>query len=401
LLGLGYAYYVVSLNNPERATSARETLDRAYALAEELDDKAAMARARLRTMYFTDFWPDYLPTAQANLREAVELAEETGDEGLVLDAMIAGIAYRLASSGSLEGAYDDLRERLESRRDPLRTKEHYFHGMWLYRGVARFNDAVALCDAAIAIADDLGVPPVMYPTLKALSLLDLGRFDDALASLEREITDEPFGLAFREFGRTHYLYEVKSYEEAAALAVEVASMMASLGRVMMRAVALGVRARSLVAIGGREDEVEEIRAELPPDSRTEVRLARGDAEGALERLERATVRMTKRGERRAAIVAGEAKARALLALGRATEALAETEQWLEMALASEFRPVAWRLHVARAKARKLEGDEPGASEDLVSAAAIVREMAESISDPAQRDRFLSDPEMPSAIRVQA
>src|SRR5207244_2159557 len=144
-MGLGYAYYVVALNDPDRASSARETLERAYELGKQLGDKAAMARALIRTMYFTDYWPDYATTASDNINEAIELAEETGDEGLILDAMIAGLAYRHTTTPKERGdEYDRLRERLESRRDPLRLKEHYFHGMWLYRGTARFTDAVTI-----------------------------------------------------------------------------------------------------------------------------------------------------------------------------------------------------------------------------------------------------------------
>ncbi len=382
LLGLGSAYYVVSLNEPDRATSARDTLERAYDLGKKLGDKAAMARARLRTVYFTDFWPEYAPIAMANTQEALELAEQIGDEGLVLDAMVADIAF--GRGGDREAEYELLRERLESRRDPLRLKEHYFHGMWGYRGVARFADAVAVCDAAIALADDLGVPPVMYPTLRALSLIDLGRYDEARDALDLEVTDEPFGFAFREFGRAHYLSALMAHAEAADLAREVAALMDRLGRYAFRVTALGVLARSLIALpSATDDELRSIVDELPGDAKAEVRLASGDAAGAFDRLERSIGRADDSGQRRAAIVAGEAKVRALLMLERKAEAVEEACRWLEQALAAEFRPMVWRLYLSR-------GQAGGPSEDFAAAASVVAELAATIGVESQREVFLSD-----------
>jgi hypothetical protein len=151
----------------------------------------------------------------------------------------------------------------------------------------------------------------------------------------------------------------------------------------------------LIASGADLSALDDIRAELPPDARTELRLAGGDATGALERLERVTAWASESGDFRGAIVAGEAKVRALLALVRAAEAATEAGEWLEKAIASEFRPVIWRLHASRAQARRLERDEAGASDDFASAAAVIRQLAGDIGDESQRRRFLSDPEVAS------
>jgi hypothetical protein len=171
----------------------------------------------------------------------------------------------------------------------------------------------------------------------------------------------------------------------------------------MRAMSIGIVARSLMAAGADTSALDDIRAELPPDARTELRLLQGDAEGAFERLARVTVWATESGDDRGAIVAGEAKVRALIALGRTADAVTDAGVWLEKAIATEFRTVVWRLHVSRAKARRLEGDESGAADDIAAAAAAVRELAQGIADESKRRSFMSDPLIASieGLGVQA
>jgi hypothetical protein len=170
--------------------------------------------------------------------------------------------------------------------------------------------------------------------------------------------------------------------------------MDDLGRVAMRAMVTGIQARALVRLG-RLSETADIAGDVPPDARTEIRLARGDYEGALERLDRAIVRSSESADRRAAMIAGEAKVRALAGLSRDADAEAEAGVWLERARASDFRPIAWRLYASRARARKALGNVSGAEDDHAAAVALLREMAAGIADEADRQRFLSGPDVVS------
>ncbi len=85
-LARGRAHYILSLDEPVHAEASRDAYEAAYVAAERQGDKTSMARALLPTTWFTDYWADYGPTASANSDEALRLAEEIGDEDLVLDA---------------------------------------------------------------------------------------------------------------------------------------------------------------------------------------------------------------------------------------------------------------------------------------------------------------------------
>ena len=93
--------------------------------------------------------------------------------GLSVRAAISGAAtasLRLMPPSDSDDLAEELRDRLEARRDPLRLKEHYFWMMWHYWIRARFERCVEVCDAGIALARQLGSPPVQYPSIKALAL---------------------------------------------------------------------------------------------------------------------------------------------------------------------------------------------------------------------------------------
>ena len=52
-----------------------------------------MVEALLPTAWFTDYWVDYTPIAQANVEEAGPLAAELGDERLSIEAESAALRF--------------------------------------------------------------------------------------------------------------------------------------------------------------------------------------------------------------------------------------------------------------------------------------------------------------------
>ena len=90
-LARGRAYYIMSLDNTGMAEVSRDAYEAAYAAAKAHGDKESMVRALLPTTWFTDYWADYRETATANMAEARELAEQVGDEDLILDAAAASL----------------------------------------------------------------------------------------------------------------------------------------------------------------------------------------------------------------------------------------------------------------------------------------------------------------------
>jgi len=98
-----------------------------------------------------------------------------------------------------------LLERIKALRDPLRLKEYYFYLMWHYLRIGEFERGVETCDLGIKLADELGAKPVQYNTIKALALINLGRYGKAWDALQMEVTEEAFGSAMQQYGLAFYL----------------------------------------------------------------------------------------------------------------------------------------------------------------------------------------------------
>jgi class 3 adenylate cyclase/tetratricopeptide (TPR) repeat protein len=393
LLGLARASYILSLDNPgEYAQRARDAYEKAYERAKELGDKRAMAQALIPTTWFTDYWFDYRDQAIANLREAAEFARELGDEDLLIESRAALLRTMAPAEQAVEG--EAVREALEDRRDPLRLKEHYFWLMWQYWVRAELERCVEICNAGIALADQLGSEPVQYPTIKAFALIDLGRFDEAWESLQQEVADEEhrFGAAVKQLGTAVYLERVGALDEAVVTAKKALAEAAALNRTWMQRwlvdllESLAVRTRS----GESYPEVGEYAPFFSASSVTaaEQKLANGEPEEAFRMASEFSSGMEQMGMRRTSMSAAEIAARSLEALGRSSEAASLAEKTLSVADDSGFRTLAWRLRALRA--RTLDDPEL-AKRERVAARAIVREIAEQIPDAAHRARFEADP----------
>ena len=124
--------------------------------------------------------------------------------------------------GTLEDS-EQLLERLVARRDPIRLNAHYFRMMWFALGQGKPERCVEICDAGIVLAYRIGALPVQYPTIKALALIELGRFGEAWSALDQEIADDAhrFGVALQDLGRLQYEVSVGAFEAALARAPRV------------------------------------------------------------------------------------------------------------------------------------------------------------------------------------
>ena len=227
------AYYVMSLDHKDYVDKCRQAYEQAIALARAQNHKAELGASLVATAQFTDYWPEFREQAHLNLAEAGEIARETANEDLAIDVATAQLSL------SIGGSDIDEEERilawLEARRDPIRLNAHYFRMMWSTYGKTRFERCVEVCDAGIELAYRIGTLPVQYPTIKGLALCELGRFEEAWASFDREIADAAhrFGAAIRDLGRMHYLLETGTHDQALDLAAHVTAESHALSRAWM------------------------------------------------------------------------------------------------------------------------------------------------------------------------
>ena len=130
---------------------------------------------------------------------------------------------------------EDILKRLEARRDPIRVKEHLFWMITPVRNAGHLERSVEVCNRAIELAARLNVPPVQYPTFKALALVRLGRFDEAWRSIEQEVVHGGyrFGAALQRLGFFYLKAEVGAVAEILADAEALIAECRALNRIWM------------------------------------------------------------------------------------------------------------------------------------------------------------------------
>lgn len=404
LIALGRAHYVLSSSDPAYGLPARESYEQAYALAKQLGDRRAMIRSLVPTHHLLDYWSDYRDQARANIAEATRLAEELGDDDLAIDCATARLGLGFESPAEATAEAESVRQRLEARRDPIRLNAHYFWLMWHYWGIARFERCVETCDAAIALTAQLGARPVQYPTIKALALVDIGRFDQARDALEHEVTQEPFGYAFQQLGQAYRLNRMGALGPAVEKTRHAIAELRKLNRPRMYGWMLGQLA-TLAARGACERaEVDSLLDEtgmrLAPADRAEVELAAGTADAALELADRAIAAAEHGGRRRDLIRGLELKVRVLERLELSAETIALAEEALAHAEESGYRALSWRVRAVRARVLASTGDPDGAAADLKIAREILEELSGAIAEPELHSEFLADPLAAEVLRAQ-
>ena len=391
--------YILSLDEPGYADKTRGSYEEAYALAKAIGDKRAMCQALIPTAWLTDYWQEYREQAIANNDEARALAAELGDDELEIEA--TSTRLRLVTLAEAHADALHVRQRLEARRDPVRLKEHLFWLMWHHYRRGEFTACVATCDQGIALAAQLGSPPVQYASIRGLALTDLGRFDEAWASFQAEVADEahPFGRCMRELGIAVWLEALNALERAEAAAKAVLDEAGRLSRTWMQremvdlvaviAARRGPEGAVLAAwLEAKGNDVGFHPSDLP---RAEVALARAECEAALAIADQWAERSAVVGLGRRRIVALEIGLRALARMERWDELVARADGAVREAEQAGFRTRLWRMLAWRSRARTAKGDHAGASDDQGAVRVLLDQMAGCIVEPELRAAFEADP----------
>jgi predicted ATPase/class 3 adenylate cyclase len=391
--------YIRSLDEQGYAEKTRASYEQTYALAKEIGDKRAMCQALIPTSWFTDYWQDYHSQAVANIEEARLLAAELGDEELEIEAASARI--KLLHLGEAHAEALLLRQRLEARRDPVRLKEHMFWLMWHYWFRGDFEQCVITCDEGIALAEQLGSPPVQYASIKGLALIDLGRFDEAWNSFQQEVADDahPFGRCMREFGVAFWLAALGAFERAETVGKEVLAEAGRLSRTWMQR---GMIDLLTVVAARRGDQGAELAAWVlkksdeigfhpSPLAATEAALARGELAQAIEAADHLVQSARAMGHQRGRLIALEWGLHARAGLQRWEEIIERADAAIQEAEEKGFRTRLWRMLASRARTRDAQSDPQGASADRAAAGMLLDEMAARIADPDLRTAFEADP----------
>lgn len=399
LLALGRANYVRALDEREYALVSRETYEAAHALAVELGDPRAQIEALLPTRWFRDYWTDYRDTATANIREVVRLADQIDDERLAIEVEMAGL--ELAESGDETATLERLGERIKALRDPVRLKEHYFVMMWHYYHAGRLDDCVSVCDLGIDLARQLGSAPVQYGSIKALALVEAGRYDLVDVALDEEVTDDdhPFGRASQAYARTHFLAGIGAWRPFAAQALDAMRRAEAMSRVWMQrgilddALVAGARAGTDVATELKEIQQIAARSSVVPSERTiaEVDLAAGGAPEARDRLVGYAAALAADDNHVELCHTLECLARVYVALGDWTSALDVVDRGLALATTTGQRPLQWRLRRSRAEALDNAGRIDEAVVERARSAEMFDALARLIGDDELRAWFLARP----------
>ncbi len=385
------AFYVMSLDHTGYAEKCRQAYERTIDLARAQGAKKALGLALIATAQLVDYWPDYRTQAIAHVEEADALARQLGDEELEIDVA----TMRTSIFGGTLDEAERLLDRLVARRDPIRLNAHYFRMMWFTLGAGKPERCVEICDAGIELAYRIGTLPVQYPTIKALALMELGRFGDAWAALDAEISDDAhrFGAALADLGRLQYEIHVGDHEAALARAPHVIAESHVLVRAWMLRWIAGALASFAPLYAGDAKTLEQIEtlieataSALSPTDQASLALGRGDVAGARETL-------ANRPPDRSPVLNGD------LITGKLTaEIEAADGQWakardaiigaVELARARTSRNNLWRLLGAQARIEAALGLNETADKTRAEAKALLAEIGSTVPDPRQRSGLL-------------
>jgi tetratricopeptide (TPR) repeat protein len=285
--------------------------------------------------------------------------------------------------------------------------------MHLHRQRGNFVRCIECCDAGIRLAAEIGALPVMYPTEKAFALVYLGRYDAAWAALQGEIADEahPVGSMVKDLCTGMYFLELMAYERASATLERAIDQTRRLQRWAFGRRARLLLAKSLIRAGQLEpahrrsmlQDLTSMSASLPLGSVmdimdimaeevvAELLLSEGTLDESLRQAETAASQADQRGFRPTAVSALEVQVRILLCLNRPADAVALADGALRAAEEMYYLPMVWRLSAAKAQALTRLGNIAEAAAAYQAAAAVIRQLAETIPDAALKHGFLSNP----------
>lgn len=396
---LARAYYVMSLDRKGFAEKSKEAYERAIDVARTQGAHKILGSCLVATATLTDYWLDYRAQAQANLDEADRIARETGDEGLAVDVATARLSFNFPGEQIVDD--ETVLQRALALRDPVRLNALYFRMMWSTFSTARLERCVEICDAGIELAYRIGTLPVQYPTIKALALMDLGRFGEAWDALGKEIADDAhrFGAALRDYGKLYYELHVADIEGAMARAPHVIDESKALARAwMLKSLSsrLALAAPSHAGDPATIARIEALIADtgMSPGSlgTAALTLAKGDAKTARETLgptdtaDVAQFAIAARSARMVLLANTEA------ALGNDRAASDHIAAAVKLARERSMRSQLWRLLGEQAHFAEASGNAQAASDARAEAKQILGEIAQTVPDERQRANLLQDGE---------
>jgi len=398
-LGLAKAYYIINLDHLDFASKFRETCESAYKLALELDEKAGMVQSLILTIWFNEHFPEYSEQSIENVKQALIISYETGNEDLIIDSKIA-LAHALSRAGydkESAGQSEELIKKLEERHDLPRLKEIYNRFMWIHLRLGNFVKSIECCNAGIRLATDLGVPPVQYPTIKALALLKLGYYDSAWQSLQEEVSDNEhlFGIAMKNAGIGEYYFELMDYDKVSEISKVVIQQANNLGRGWIRNWAFNKYAmaqmRSNQLDGTNLDEVIQnltiMNIPFPDDVIVEMDLATGDLDKALQRSVELCSISSDKGARPYYLNVLELQLRILLKMQKPEDVIILAGNGIKMAEEMKYLPILWRIKFAKEQAFNMLGKKDDALNEHKSIITIIEGLMDNISDVRLRQNF--------------
>jgi tetratricopeptide (TPR) repeat protein len=396
---LGKAHYSLSLDQAEHAQLALDASNRTIELAREVHDQKELARALIASAHFVDYWEDFRPQASKNLSEAKAIGELLGDEDVLLDCDSMGLRVQIFVAVEYELHAEEIRQRLEERRDPIRLKEHLFWMILPTRAAGQLERSVEICEQAIELAARLDVPPVQYPTFKAVALTSLGRFGEAWQSLQQEVAhgDYRFGAALQRYGFLEFKRHMGAVDDVLAEAGPLFTEADALNRLWMVdgisdiLTHAAIRAGRLVEAQALLAEFSGIGARLSKPVLAEVALAEGDVDAALTAAKSLRANHADNGRKLLAADASELIIRCFAAQSRWQEVIEQADSVIAFCDEAGYRNLAWRVLAARSQARRALELNTEAQADLARAGVLLRELADTIEQPDMRQSFESQP----------
>jgi hypothetical protein len=240
--------------------------------------------------------------------------------------------------------------------------------------------------------------PVQYPTIKAIALLELGRFDDALSAVDEEIADEDhrFGAALQKLGELQYLLDCAAFDEAFEKTPYVIEESKALSRVWM----LNWVANALAHVTPYLDADDVQRARELIET-TGMKLGRaGQSSLALADGDLDQARTLGTGKRKAELEVRQARlllatrerfAHILVAAGAWDDAGAEIDQAIPACREAGLQQILWRLLALRAMVSRSNKDTAAAETARSEARALHAKIGATISNQGHRECFLTGP----------
>lgn len=388
------AYYVMSLDRNGFAEKAKTAYERAIELARAQGAQQALAKALIATATFVDYWPEYKAQAFAHLDEAQRIAHATNDEEIELDVATQYLGFSMRGAPPVDD--EAVFKRLIALRDPIRLNAFYFRMMWATHSSGRLERCVEICSAGIELAYRIGTLPVQYPTIRALALMDLGRFAESWQSLGEEIADDAhrFGAALRDMGKLYYELLVGDYEGAFNRAPHVIAESKALSRAWMLTVISGTLASAAPEFAGDEPAIARIDAlsatagvPLGRLGKAALAFARGNYALVRQELDGGSVSPVQEApgfSGRSTLVPMQLLARVALLEGRGEDARTHLSHAVDLARKANMKGFLWQLLGDWAHAEEKLGNTADAARLHAEAQSVLSAVGQTVPDPQHR-----------------